>query len=735
MKFQTALGATASAFALAVAVAPNTAFAQDNSAGAEGTSADDADAGNVIIVTARGRDESLQDIPESIIALDSEAIEARGIVDIQGVVNQVPNFFSRETFRAGVTFYTIRGITSGQQGWAPITYVVDGVKTATLDAINQNALIDIERIEVLKGPQGGLYGAGAIGGAVNITTKAPTDDFEGQFIGSYGNGNDVTLRGTVSGPLAEDLAYFKLTGYYRDTDGLTDTIEGEDIDFEQTSMIRGALVLTPTDNLQIDLRAAYTDIEAGAATQARFGAGPSEVNIFERSRDPSRGIIGVENRQITDLSAQIELDLDFGVLSSTTGYLEIDQDLFGSVSWTAQPGLGDPPAFGLFGPLFGANALPANDPAAATQPFDQFQSLFDDFEIFTQDLRLVSNSDQRLRWLAGVEYIERKASQGLAVGFLLGPDGGTQLPLLNRFDNKTDEIWGVFGQLQYDLTDRLELTVAARYDEDNFDTRQFDANTGNLVQQTNAGGALVDVLSDTDNGFQPKVTLAYEASDDVNIYATYAQGFRFGFFNTGNLTDEETTTNYEIGFRSTLADGALSLNGSVFYIDYSDQQLTTAIATPPFRLTTNIPNTEIFGFEADFNYQASDVFQFNGAIGFLDAEIANGGGRPPATLKWTANLGGQFSVPVSSDIDFIGRADWRYQGSHILTDGAANTYNINAVHLIDVRAGVEGDNWKLLAYARNLADERFATDVAFVGFFIRDYNDPQSYGVEATFKF
>ncbi|MEM6681278.1 MAG: TonB-dependent receptor [Pseudomonadota bacterium] len=711
------------AISVAMLTAPHCAQAQE---------VEVAEADEEIFVTARGRAETLQDIPESIIALDADDLEVRGIVDIIGVFNQTPNLFARRTFRAGVTFFTIRGVTTSQQGWAPITYVVDGVKTATVDAINQNALFGIERIEVLKGPQGGLYGAGAIAGAINVVTKAPTNDLEGQVIASYAKGNDAIVRGTVSGPIIEDKLLFKLSGFYRNTDGLVDSIEGDDIDFEENASIRGRLLFLPSETVSIDLRASYTDIEAGAAKQARFG-GPDEVNLFVRENDPSRGIIGSENREIVDLSAKIDIETQIGTITSTTGYMDLNQDLFGTASWIAPPALGEPPEFGLFGPIFGPNALPADDPNAFTAPFDNYQDLFDNFEVFTQDLRIVSPSDQRLRWLAGFEYINRKASQGLQVGFLLGPDGGVQAPALNRFDDKTDDIWGIFGQVQYDLTDQLEITFAARYDEDSFDTAQFDGNTGALVQQLDANGTLVDALEETDSGFQPKVTVAYEVNDNVNTYFTYARGFRFGFFNTGNLTQEETTDNFEIGFRSTWLDGDLALNGSVFYIDYSDQQLTTVIAEAPFRLTTNVPSTEIIGLEMDFNYQVSEQIQVNGAVGFLDAEIEDQG-QPPSVPEWTANLGLQLTQPVTDELELVGRADWRYQGSHILQSPGV-TYQIDAVNLIDLRAGVQGETWRVVAFARNLANERFAQDANNLGSFVRDYNDPRSYGVEATLRF
>lgn len=724
-KYQSAAGLAA----LSIAAFGLPAIAQqDGTASSSEAAEDEAAVLNTVFVTARGREESLQDIPESIIALDRFDLEARGITDIEGVVNQTPNFFVRETFRAGVTFFTIRGVSTGQQGWAPITYVVDGVKSATLDSINQGALFDIERVEVLKGPQGGLYGAGAIAGAINVVTQKPTDQFEAGIVGSYAEGDDFVLKGAVSGPIVEDKILFKLSGYLRDKEGLTETQEGDGIDFEEQASVRGRLLFTPNDSLEVDLRAAFTDITAGAARQSRFDT-PDQVNTFNDSLDPSRGILGEENREITDLSAQINLDLPFGTLTSTTGYLDLEQDLFGSVSWIAPPALGEAPVFGIFGPVLGPNAGP-------TDTFDQFQSLFDNFEVFTQDVRIVSPSDQSFRWLVGVEHINREASQGLAVGVLQGPQGATEFPFLNRFDDKEDSIWGVFAQAQFDLSDRLELTLSGRYDENEFSTRQFDGASGLLVQQTDVNGVLVDELSETDSAFQPKITLAYELNDNINTYATYARGFRFGFFNTGNLTQQEMTDNFEIGARSSWLGGDLNLNGSVFYIDYSDQQVTAALATPPFRITTNVPETEIYGIEADFDWRMNDSFSTNGSIGYLDAERTDGGGEVPVTPKWTMNFGAEYTQDLNASKELFGRFDYRYQGEHIAIDGGGLVYDIDSANLIDLRGGIRGDKWRLAAFVKNAADEQTALDPnSFGTFLIRDYTPPRSVGVELGVDF
>lgn len=223
-----------------------------------------------LVVTARKRSESLQDVPDAVTAFTAQDIETAGIDDIEDFIALTPNLTVRETFRSGVTFITLRGVTTGQQGWAPITFVVDGVQAGSLDAINQGALLDLEQIEVLKGPQGALYGAGAIAGAVNVRTKAPSEEFEGQVKLRLGNGNDRAVSALLSGSLIEDKLRGLISVYDRDTDGLIDSTAGVDLDFEDQTTVRGRLIFNATDNLSFDLRAAVTDIEAGAAFQDKL---------------------------------------------------------------------------------------------------------------------------------------------------------------------------------------------------------------------------------------------------------------------------------------------------------------------------------------------------------------------------------------------------------------------------------------------------------------------------------
>lgn len=321
-------------------------------------------------------------------------LEAAGVKEVGDFVQMTPNITLREAYRAGVTLITIRGITTGQQGWAPVTYVVDGVPAGSLDAINLGALVGVERIEVLKGPQSALYGAGAIAGAINVITKDPTDEFESEGRVSLGKGRDVQTALSVSGPVVADSVLFRLDGYYRKGDGVLEDQDGDHLDFERQGDIRGKLLFNWSD-VKLDVRAHYTDIRAGAAYQEFLPPSAEADGLlddFDHSPGISRGILGVENRTAREASVKLDWELGGATLTSISAYSKLDQDLYGSTSWQT------PPGFGFCGPIGGAG-----------EPPGCFQVLVDDFEVMSQDLRLTSRSDQRLRWLVGAAYLDREA--------------------------------------------------------------------------------------------------------------------------------------------------------------------------------------------------------------------------------------------------------------------------------------------------------------------------------------
>lgn len=684
------------------------------------TSADTGMSLEEIVVTSRKREENLQSVPDSVTAFDAITIENAGIDDVQDFIDLTPNISIRETFRAGVTFITMRGITTGQQGWAPVTYTVDGVQAASLDAINQGALTDIERIEVLKGPQSALYGAGAIAGAINVVTKKPTNEMEGGLKASFARANDIKLSGAISGPLVEDKILFRIGGYYRNTDGLIKSTDGVGLDFEEQATVRGRLLFN-LDNVTIDIQGSYSDITAGAAEQELVSrADLLEVFDTPAAPGPARGIIGKENRTFTELSAKIDWETDAGTFTSVSGYSDINQDLFGSVSWQK------PPAISLFGFSVGA-------PGDGFK--DAFQDLMDNFESFTEDVRFTSNADQRFRWMIGMSYMDRKVVNLLSVGGLLQGTERIEANLvrfLNRPDVRNDKAWGAYGQINYDLSDKLELTAALRYDKDNFDTTQYTDLTFSTVVPAADGTPTQKAVNDK---WQPKIQLAYQWTDDVMTYITYSEGFRFGFYNTGNLTAPENTKNFEFGFKSMLADGRVRLNGAIFHTDYSNQQFTSIIAAPPFRQTTNVPESNINGGELEIVALLAEGLELSGGLGVTDAKIV--GGLPsPSTPDYSVNLALSYTVQISDDWEAFSRIDYRRQGSFVLIDGGGTRFTIGEKDYVNARLKLRNGNWSIGAFVDNLFDERQADDFGFLGIgFIRQNSAPRSYGVEASIDF
>ena len=224
-----------------------------------------------VVVTARKRTENLQEVPDSITAFGRDQIESAGIEDFDDFANLTPNLSLNEGYRPGVAKITIRGMITPQVGDPPIAYVVDGVTASSIDFINQD-LFAIERIEVLRGPQGALYGKGAVGGAINIVTRRPTNELEGQIKATLGNGDTTKVSGFISGPIIEDSLQYQLGGSYTDAGGFDDnTFLNKATDFSERTSVQGMLQAQVNDDLTVDFRAKYASNEDGAGNYTVAG--------------------------------------------------------------------------------------------------------------------------------------------------------------------------------------------------------------------------------------------------------------------------------------------------------------------------------------------------------------------------------------------------------------------------------------------------------------------------------
>ena len=666
----------------------------------------------VIQVTARKRTESLQEIPDAVTAFSESDIESARIEQVNDFINLTPNVIFRKTFRAGASFITMRGITGTQQGLPPVTYVVDGVQVGSADFINQD-MGEIERIEVLRGPQGALYGAGAMAGAINVITKAPTEELSGKIKVQYAEGNDKTVSGYISGGVSENIFGLVSVGA-RKSDGLIDSSNGDDLDFNDTKRIKTRWQYLG-DELSADLRLGYAKYEQGAVMQDLMAKGEEFATAQHADLDdfsgsgPERSFIGKENQTFKDASLKLDYDFDDITLTWISSYQDAEQDLLGDLDWSA------------------ANIF--------------LQDLVDNFDVTSHEVKLTSSNDSDLRWLAGAYYQKRNGLNQLRIR--LEPSVGVVGDsIFDQIDVKEDTIKAVFAQVNYDITDKLELTLAARYDQVDYQSTRFKTpKQQEVVPLPNSNGQLQNTLTQSDNSFQPKVSLSYDINNDSMIYATYANGFRPGFYNSGNLTKAETTQNFEIGGKSTWWNNRIQLNGALFYIDYSEQQLSFIIATAPFRQTSNIDQTEIRGLELETIVMLTDDLRFNAAWGYTDSKVKDTGQRAPATPKYTLNLGLNYEKELGRDWLFNTRLDYRAQGNFFL-GSTQEPLEVGAKQFVNLTAALEWQDWRFTVYGENITDEYTTTNASYVNGLlgtvtgiIRAYTPGRQIGASVEYKF
>ncbi|HEY8352239.1 MAG TPA: TonB-dependent receptor [Sphingomonadales bacterium] len=657
-----------------------------------------------ILVTSRKREERLQDVPDSIFVLSSLQLEMSNVESLRDFVDLTPNLLVRETFRSNETFLTMRGLSSAQGALPPVAFVVDGVQLGSNDFINQD-LLDIERIEVLRGPQGALYGQGAIAGAINVVTRQPTNEFEGFVKASYGNGDSKRIAGALSAPIVEDRLFARISGYYKDSDGLIKNNRGEDIDFLEEGSIRGR-ILYRSDVLDIDLRGSYTKGDGSCCIQDRVNLDDNGNLIgVDDVTNPgaSSNIIGTSDDKLFNTSLKVDVDLGFATVTSITGYAEIRQAVFGDADMTI-------------------------DPVTA-------QDLSFDTDVFNQELRVSSNSDGRFRWLFGGFYQDRQERQHIRIGADTGERFVANPSILHQRNITNSELWAAFGQVSFDLTDRIELTAALRYDHDDQDSRNI------VVSEARARATFKE--------WQPKAQIAYRWTDDVMVYASFARGFRPGGFTSTVVFENETTDNYEVGFKTTFLDNRLSINGAFFHIDYSNQQLSFVVftETEALRGAANIPATDIDGMELEIAARPIDNLTITAGLGVTDTVISTVapseffgpdivqliGKKSPLVPPFTFNASVTYAHPVADGLDLVFHSDFRRLGGYYFD--AANTIYTRTKNFIGGKIALQADNWSVGVWAKNLTDARVATNVSATGARLRVPNPPRSYGVEATFNF
>ncbi|MEM7728074.1 MAG: TonB-dependent receptor [Pseudomonadota bacterium] len=690
-----------------------------------------------VIVTAQFRDQSLQDVPSAVTAFTAADIENAGIRTTEDFVGLTPNVTFDDSFTYLNSFVVIRGVTQINNADAPVAIIVDGVPQNNQKQFKQQ-LFDIQQIEVLKGPQGSLYGRNAIGGAINIVTKQPTNAFEGFVGGGVSNGTAYRAEAGLSGPLVEDKVLFRVGGSYFETDGLIEnTFLNDDVDdVSHDYSLRGKLSIFPSDTVSIDLRASYNDFEAGSSYDAivNNSANVPAVPLF-RAGDantvfaPTSDYRGVTVGDVLDLSGKIDVELPFATATYIVGYTDLVEDYKADLDFSNPTN-----PSGIFG---GFN-------------LGQAQDL--DVELFSHELRFVSTDEGPLRWIAGAYFLDTQ--RDLQTRVVVDLDNSAAqfdnpaLTLVNRTEVNDNEAWALFGQIEYDITDRLTAQFGARYDED--ERNQIDPATPGSER------------SNTFSDFQPKVTLSYDLSDEVLGYATYSTGFRSGGFNAPGVIlpgfEDETLSNYELGLKSRFMDGRATLNVAGFLSESEDFQFFFVDVTSGSQIISNLGEVDIVGFDADMSFEVTDQLNLYGGIGVTDSEIKDIGNaalstfltnagvstadvigsKSPKTTDLTFNVGGQFEAPLTDKFTGLLRADLEYQGNRYWQ--IDNLDVRDPVWLLGLRASIKTDRWTASVWGRNLFDETYYADfnpAAFAGggFDLGFQARPATYGVDLKVSF
>ena len=707
-----------------------------------------------IIITATKSTESLIDVPLAITALGGKDLALRGIDSVEGLATAVPNV--RVSQQSGATMITIRGVgLAVDTGYAEPSVAMynNGIYQPRTTAGLLGA-VDLERIEVLRGPQGTLYGRNSTGGVVNFISKRPAEEFEAEIAGGLGNLGTYNAHGIVSGAISDKVrvrvvgAYKKLGDYL---DNLTDSPAVGDGTLGQREEYGGSATVEflPTENLNITIQGHYQE--------ANFA--PPQV-LLTPPNDTDLAILGAAN------SVPIEF-----VVSKTGVYEERDVNIGGIKDWgisTTINWTSDDLDVKLIAGYVDTESdfdIP-ND--GLNIPFIELVK-DDDSESYTTELN-VSGEWGAVEWMAGGFYFHENYEAGLAFRFgsfelLPGVPG---FYLAGRGIEENENI-GIFANTTIHISERLRILGGIRYSRDNKSMTQTNiANAGNeaagpgdFALDACTFSPVIDTLEfqqSTDN-VNPRIAVQYDLNDSANVYAQFQTGFKAGGWNftgpCGDSFEPEKISAYEVGLKSRIFDGSATLNISGFYYDYTDLQLFTSRTSTAF--VVNAPKARIYGLEVEARVQLSEIFtaDFTGTLlnarytDFSDLDIFTGivsdleGRSLSRAPDYTLSVGLQADIPL--DMEFIGGMRVRVDASYTddvtyrpYTDAdiVSGYFTANGfVEIFDV-----DEKYQLRAFVKNVTDDRHLTQIFSGGIATGGYrkgtvNLPRTFGAELTARF
>lgn len=696
---------------------------------------------DTVLIQARGRSETLQSVPVSVKAFSAKAIEDAGITAPRDFVAVTPNLSLTESQSVGTSFMTIRGLSQVRNSEAPMAVVVDGVAQADAKQFTQE-LFDVQGIEVLRGPQGALYGRNASGGAILITTKQPSNETSGFLRASFGTGNEKIAQAAVSGALVPDKLMFRLAGSYTKRDGYWDNLalHAKGDNYEDKTL-RGLLTWSATEDLTLDLRVNHVRDTAGGAL---FVYQPTHINadctadlnnLFDFSRLDANRVqkffcnnnAGLNTRDLDEVTVKADYAMGFATLTGIFSHNKI-------------------------GEYIAADQFPYTASKEIAAGLDGTQTQYSDTTANSYELRLTSPTKKGLRWMAGLYGLKTHRFVSTTTGDDrgLGIDYITHAPAFNSSTNPTQSWFAddnhnkasaAFGNVDYDITPKTELSLAARYDRDErhqvVDYRQA---AGTKPAGCVSEGAAACAKDATYSAMQPKVSVRYKADADSLAYVSIGKGFRSGQFNqsgvgaaaasanppVNGVKDQigaEITTSAEVGYKTVLADGKVQLNLAAYKTEVKNAPYFVFIGAVAAQVLVPLDKVSLSGGEVELVAKLTPQFDAYAGLGITRSRIdsyavnpALVGNKAPYVPDMGWNLGAQFSQPIGQGLVLKLRGDVINKGKQFWDP--ENSTARNAITLLNLRASIADakDKWSSSLSVNNATNKIYNAEYVAGGF-------------------
>jgi iron complex outermembrane receptor protein len=718
---------------------------------------------DAVVVTAERRSENLQKVPLSVAAVAGEQLRAvqAGGDDILSLSGRVPSLYAETTTGRIFPRFYIRGLGNIDfylGASQPVAIIQDEVVLEHV-TLKSNPVFDVQQVEVLRGPQGSLFGRNTTAGIIKFDTVKPTQTLQGRFNASYGSYGTTTFDGGIGGPIVQDKLAFRVSTLYQHRDNWVDnTFAGVSADGTVTPKknamggftekdARIQILATPNEALSV-LASAHAREYKGTSTLFLRAALTKGSNTPNAPRDQVAFDEAANNPQKYKMAgASLNVAYDFGPVTLT------------SISaYESARGFSRGDTDGGAAANFPVGGVPNG--------FGQSQGVLRDLDQLTQEIRLASNGEGKLKWQVGGFYFDaRDYTDFIQRGVFVKTNPNNWVALKNE-----NTSWAVFGQASYEVTDKLTLTGGVRQTDDTKKTRLLRTADTAAGVVTYTGRRYVK-MSDS----QPSWDLSamYQVSDDVSVYARVAKGFRgptiqgrSAVFNADFTTaDSETILSYEAGFKSTLADNTLRLNASAFTYEVSDIQLNGNDSNGNGVLF-NADKAQAYGMEADAEWRPVSNLTLTAGVSLLHSEIKdkrvyaqvcalNGvvvctvqnptikvgantfaqiDGQPlPNAPKYNVNFTGRYDVPVSTGKFFVA-TDWNLQGyTNFVLYKTAEFYSKDNFEG-GLKLGYASDaGYEVALFGRNITNEKNLKGV-IENYMAAVYNEPRIVGVSISAK-